>query len=71
LPFTAAYLISLGLTLYFAIGVRLANDPTGFLSLARAEQTYRVQQLQSYIGTLVAAIVQVVALLSYLVAYFP
>jgi hypothetical protein len=29
------------------------------------------QQLKSYLGTLLAAIVQVVALLSYLAAYFP
>ncbi|WWC72943.1 uncharacterized protein I206_106907 [Kwoniella pini CBS 10737] len=47
LPFSLAYFGSLGLTLFFAIGIR------------------------STLGTLVAAIVQVVALLSYLAAYFP
>ncbi|KAH8920628.1 SFT2-domain-containing protein [Atractiella rhizophila] len=47
LPFTAAYLLSLFLTLYFAL------------------------VSQSYFGTLVAGLVQVVALVSYFVAYFP
>ncbi|WWC63865.1 uncharacterized protein I303_106470 [Kwoniella dejecticola CBS 10117] len=47
LPFSLAYFGSLGLTLFFAVGIR------------------------STLGTLVAAIVQVVALLSYLAAYFP
>ncbi|CAD6578871.1 MAG: protein transport protein sft2 [Tremellales sp. Tagirdzhanova-0007] len=47
MPFSLAYFGSLGLTLFFAVGVR------------------------STIGTLVAAIVQVGALLSYLAAYFP
>ncbi|KAF8525613.1 ER-to-golgi vesicle protein transport Sft2 [Hysterangium stoloniferum] len=47
LPFTAAYFISLGLTLYFSIG------------------------LKSYLGSLIAGIVQVIALVSYVLAYFP
>ncbi|KAK4687683.1 hypothetical protein P7C73_g2430, partial [Tremellales sp. Uapishka_1] len=47
LPFSLAYFGSLGLTLFFAVGIR------------------------STIGTLVAALVQVGALLSYLAAYFP
>ncbi|WRT69221.1 uncharacterized protein IL334_006205 [Kwoniella shivajii] len=47
LPFSLAYFGSLGLTLFFAIGIR------------------------STLGTLIAAIIQVVALLSYLAAYFP
>ncbi|EJD46329.1 ER-to-golgi vesicle protein transport Sft2 [Auricularia subglabra TFB-10046 SS5] len=47
LPFTAVYLGSLGLTLYFALG------------------------LQSFFGSLIGAIVQVVALVSYVLAYFP
>ncbi|TFY78075.1 hypothetical protein EWM64_g5938 [Hericium alpestre] len=47
LPFSIAYLASLGLTLYFALGPH------------------------SYIGSLIGAIVQVVALLSYVMAYFP
>jgi len=47
LPFTAAYFGSMGLTLYFAIG------------------------LHSMIGTLIMGIVQIIALLYYLVSYFP
>ncbi|KAI0742694.1 ER-to-golgi vesicle protein transport Sft2 [Daedaleopsis nitida] len=47
LPFSIAYLASLGLTLYFSLGA------------------------QSYLGSLIGAIVQVVALVSYVLAYFP
>ncbi|KAI0632851.1 ER-to-golgi vesicle protein transport Sft2 [Trametes polyzona] len=47
LPFSAAYLGSLGLTLYFSLGAH------------------------SYVGSLICAIVQIVALLSYVAAYFP
>lgn len=47
LPFTAAWLGSLGLTLFFAIGRK------------------------AYLATLICAIVQLVALVSYLFAYFP
>ncbi|THH18234.1 hypothetical protein EW146_g2706 [Bondarzewia mesenterica] len=47
LPFSIAYLSSLGLTLYFSLGPH------------------------SYIGSLISAIVQVVALVSYILAYFP
>ncbi|KAI0033043.1 Got1/Sft2-like family-domain-containing protein [Vararia minispora EC-137] len=47
LPFSIAYLASLGLTLYFALGPH------------------------SYFGSLIGAIVQVVALVSYVLAYFP
>ncbi|KAH8115077.1 ER-to-golgi vesicle protein transport Sft2 [Phellopilus nigrolimitatus] len=47
LPFTFAYLSSLGLTLYFSIGAK------------------------SQLGALVCAIVQIVALVSYVLAYFP
>ncbi|KAI0738733.1 ER-to-golgi vesicle protein transport Sft2 [Irpex lacteus] len=47
LPFSFAYLTSLGLTLYFSLGAH------------------------SYLGSLLSAIVQVVALVSYVVAYFP
>jgi len=47
LPFTMTYFGSLGLTLYFSIG------------------------LKSYLGSLIAAIVQVIALVSYVLAYFP
>lgn len=47
LPFSLAYLASLGATLYFSLGAH------------------------SYIGSLIGAIIQVVALLSYVLAYFP
>ncbi|OBZ74919.1 Protein transport protein SFT2 [Grifola frondosa] len=47
LPFSVAYLASLGLTLYFALGAH------------------------SYIGSLIGAIIQIVALASYVLAYFP
>ncbi|KAH7909314.1 Got1/Sft2-like family-domain-containing protein [Hygrophoropsis aurantiaca] len=47
LPFSLVYFGSLGLTLYFAIG------------------------LKSYIGTLLCGIIQVVALVAYVFAYFP
>ncbi|KAI0776837.1 SFT2-domain-containing protein [Trametes elegans] len=47
LPFSVAYLASLGLTLYFSLGAH------------------------SYVGSMVCAIVQVIALLSYVAAYFP
>ncbi|KAF8494865.1 ER-to-golgi vesicle protein transport Sft2 [Russula emetica] len=47
LPFSVAYLSSLGLTLYFALGPH------------------------SYFGSLIGAVVQVVSLLSYVLAYFP
>ncbi|KAJ7058140.1 Got1/Sft2-like family-domain-containing protein [Mycena amicta] len=47
LPFTLVYFSSLGLTIYFALG------------------------LQSYLGSLVCSIVQILALVSYILAYFP
>ncbi|KAI5117274.1 hypothetical protein M0805_001004 [Coniferiporia weirii] len=47
LPFTLAYVASLGLTIYFSVGSK------------------------SYFGALISAIVQVVALVSYVLAYFP
>jgi len=47
LPFSVAYLSSLGLTLYFALGPH------------------------SYFGCLIGAVIQVIALLSYVLAYFP
>jgi len=62
LPFSLAYFGSLGLTLFFAVG---ASCP---YSRVRIEL---MNQVRSTLGTLVAAIVQVVALLSYLAAYFP
>ncbi|KAJ6619046.1 ER-to-golgi vesicle protein transport Sft2 [Mycena sp. CBHHK59/15] len=47
LPFTLVYFSSLGLTLYFALG------------------------LHSYLGSLVCSVVQIFALISYVLAYFP
>ncbi|KAH9948498.1 ER-to-golgi vesicle protein transport Sft2 [Amylocystis lapponica] len=47
LPFSVAYIASLALTLYFALGAH------------------------SYLGCLIGAIIQVVALVSYVLAYFP
>ncbi|KAJ7234317.1 ER-to-golgi vesicle protein transport Sft2 [Mycena haematopus] len=47
LPFTLIYFSSLGLTLYFALG------------------------LHSYLGSIVASVVQILALVSYILAYFP
>ncbi|KAJ7279034.1 Got1/Sft2-like family-domain-containing protein [Mycena rebaudengoi] len=47
LPFTAVYFSSLGLTLYFALG------------------------LHSSLGSLVCSVIQILALLSYVIAYFP
>ncbi|KAH7882171.1 ER-to-golgi vesicle protein transport Sft2 [Phlebopus sp. FC_14] len=47
LPFSVVYFSSLGLTLYFSLGV------------------------QSYLGSLLAGVVQVVALVAYVLAYFP
>ncbi|PIL25882.1 hypothetical protein GSI_11635 [Ganoderma sinense ZZ0214-1] len=47
LPFSIAYLTSLGLTLYFSLGAH------------------------SYLGSLIGAIIQVIALVSYVLAYFP
>lgn len=62
LPFSLAYFGSLGLTLFFAVGVSCPY-PRIRIEL--------MNQVRSTLGTLVAAIVQVVALLSYLAAYFP
>ncbi|KAJ7830503.1 ER-to-golgi vesicle protein transport Sft2 [Mycena olivaceomarginata] len=47
LPFTLVYFSSLGLTLYFALG------------------------LHSQLGSIVASVVQILALVSYVLAYFP
>uniref|UniRef100_A0A0W0G1N6 Protein transport protein SFT2 n=1 Tax=Moniliophthora roreri TaxID=221103 RepID=A0A0W0G1N6_MONRR len=47
LPFTFIYFLSLGLTLYFSLG------------------------LHSFLGSLISGIVQIVALVAYVLAYFP
>lgn len=65
LPFTAAYFGSLGLTLYFSIGVSqvcLLRIPTALLTSA---------QLHSTLLTLFACLIQLGALAWYLVSYFP
>ena len=54
LPFSIAYLTSLGLTLYFSLGVRSFQSFITFLrSLTLGTQ------IQSYLGSLIGAIVQV------------
>ncbi|KAI6135336.1 ER-to-golgi vesicle protein transport Sft2 [Pisolithus thermaeus] len=67
LPFSVVYFSSLGLTLYFSLGVSSA------LSLRRRERfiAHPSFQAHSYLGSLVAGIVQVVALIAYVLAYFP
>jgi hypothetical protein len=53
LPFSVAYLVSLGLTIYFAVGVRRELDP-------RVREAHRLfPQAKSYIGALLCGIVQV------------
>lgn len=82
MPFSLAYFGSLGLTLFFAIGVSFhfhyitflnSNVPCCTLVGTRRRSGLKLilKQVRSTIGTLLAAIVQVVALLSYLAAYFP
>jgi Got1/Sft2-like family len=66
LPFSIAYLSSLGLTLYFALGVRQSPKP-----ICSYDHTNNPTQPHSYFGSLVGAIVQVIALVSYVLAYFP
>jgi hypothetical protein len=65
LPFTATYFGSIALTLYFALGVSQSQSvPIRLRKLTHA-------QLQSTILTLLAAIVQLAALVWYLISYFP
>lgn len=54
LPFSVAYLASLGLTLYFSLGV---SSP--LLSTTCLSTNTRVTQAHSYLGSLIGAIVQV------------
>jgi hypothetical protein len=80
LPFTAIYFSSLGLTLYFALGVHI------LCIYCRLSTDSLIYQLHSYIGCIVGSVVQVfpfsrslcctdrqqiLALLSYVMAYFP
>jgi hypothetical protein len=66
LPFSVAYLSSLGLTLYFALGVRHSLG-----SIRPHDHANSVEQPHSYFGSLIGAVVQVIALGSYVLAYFP
>ena len=68
LPFSVAYLSSLGLTLYFALGVRHSLGP---IRLYDHTNSVTVEQPHSYFGSLIGAVVQVLALVSYVLAYFP
>jgi len=52
------------LTLFFALKVR-------HISIVHLDRTNSVAQLHSYFGSLIGAVVQVIALLSYVLAYFP
>lgn len=70
LPFTAAYFGSLGLSLYFSLGV---SDGPG-LSCRKAISHSNLcffTQLHSTILTLISAIIQLACLVWYLVSYFP
>lgn len=71
LPFSAAYVSSLALTLYFSLGVRpLAPFPLPCRPLTEFHLLF-FAQAHSYVGSLIFAIIQVLALLSYIAAYFP
>lgn len=67
LPFTAAYFGTLGLTLYFSIGV---SWPMAFACI-RDQWTDISHQLHSTILTLLAGLAQLASLVWYLVSYFP
>ena len=66
LPFTITYVVSLGLTLFFAIGVRMHHK-----SRLNLINLISFKQRRSYIPTLVCSLIQVIALVSYFLAYFP
>jgi len=63
LPFTATYLGAIALTIYFAVGVSLESN------LHSVEAN--TPQLHSTLLTLLSSMVQLVALVWYLVSYFP
>ena len=64
LPFTCAYFGSIGLTMYFSLGV-------SFHHIRRAALLTHLIQLHSTILTLISALVQMGCLTWYLVSYFP
>lgn len=63
LPFSVTYFASLALTLYFSLGVRPSTLP---LILPHIPH-----QPKSYLGSILSGAVQVVALVAYVLAYFP
>ncbi|KAJ3904081.1 Got1/Sft2-like family-domain-containing protein [Lentinula edodes] len=68
LPFTFIYFSSLGATLYFSLGVRLQ---TIILFSYLQQLFFLLSQLHSFFGSLISGIVQIVALVAYVLAYFP
>jgi len=65
LPFSVAYLSSLGLTLYFSLGVSTSRSITEYVSLTPLRQN------ASYFGAIISAVIQIACLVSYIAAYFP
>ena len=65
LPFICIYFTSLGLTLYFSRGVSACN----YLQARSCADDAR--QIRSFLGSLTSAVVQVMALVSYVLTYFP
>jgi hypothetical protein len=63
LPFSVTYFCSLALTLYFSLGVRFFPQMSTFI--------HCLSQAHSQIGSLVCGVIQVLALISYVLAYFP
>lgn len=71
LPFSIAYFGSLFMTLFFSIGSvsGVLCDHMTFTSWLMT-LCYSMQH-KSYFGALIGALIQIVALISYVVAYFP
>jgi len=63
LPFSVTYFASLALTLYFSLGVRPSALILPF--------SHTFYQPKSYLGSILSGAVQVVALVAYVLAYFP
>jgi hypothetical protein len=74
LPFTGIYFGSIGLTLYFSLGVshrELGRASRSSPSWTASADLSLALQLHSTILTLISAIIQLVCLAWYLVSYFP
>jgi hypothetical protein len=73
LPFTAAYFGSIGLTLYFSLGVSQISQLLFVMTSSSQSPAADIldSQLRSTILTLISAIIQLACLLWYLVSYFP